>query len=108
MDGGGVLACYYQGIIIVIVLALSILFQVGLSMTLNPLLTCLPFNIEEGIETPKGPINSSDGESLERSFQHPATRSKQPGIWIPWDKLSVSDNEIKIVKTSHDTILMSN
>jgi hypothetical protein len=43
-----------------------------------------------------------------RAFQHPAVRAKRPVIWIPRDRLGVSDDEIRRTRKLTDKVWISN
>ncbi|KAI5805211.1 DUF221 domain protein [Geopyxis carbonaria] len=43
-----------------------------------------------------------------RAFQHPAQRAKRPVIWIPRDRLGVSDDEIRRTMKMTDCVWISN
>ncbi|KAI9785251.1 MAG: hypothetical protein M1835_003368 [Candelina submexicana] len=126
------LNCKTQGIIMIVLVVATVVYQFLLNEAFAPLVTYLPINLENGAQwhddevareqqedrqavTSQRSTNSASS-SVERkreadlhlAFQHESLRAKRPIIWLPNDELGVSDDEVRRTKKVSRRIWMSN
>ncbi len=95
------LSCKTQGIMMIVVAAMTIVYQVLLNEAFAPLYKYLPVNLEDGAQ--RADAEYAEGQQratsplsmVEGAYQHESVRAKRPIIWVPNDELGVSDDELR-------------
>ncbi|KAI9720624.1 MAG: hypothetical protein M1812_002804 [Candelaria pacifica] len=132
-DEANNLNCKTQGIIMIVVVVCTVVYQFLLNEAFAPLVTYLPINLENGAQwdddeyakekqqatdeiemtsrPSTNPSSTTDRErdaDLHMAFQHESLRAKRPIIWLPQDELGVSDDEVRRTMKVSRRIWISN
>ncbi|KAH7115714.1 putative DUF221 domain protein [Dactylonectria macrodidyma] len=150
-DEDGINTCTVHGIIMIIVLICTAIYQILLNWSFAPLFRYLPITLEDEaalrdeafhraheyrsklhrkkeewghqqeLETRRGEalyngINdeiedlepSVRNKLIHNAFQHEALRARRPTVWIPYDELGISDDEIRQTQTYSKYISICN